>query len=51
MATIEEPATEHHDEANLLDPDGFPWLENGERMDQKTFHECYLKTPEGFRAN
>jgi Uma2 family endonuclease len=50
MATIEEPATEHHDEVTLLDPEGFPWLENGERLDQKTFHTRYLKTPERFRA-
>jgi len=25
-------------------------LENGARMDQATFHELYLQTPEGFRA-
>jgi Uma2 family endonuclease len=25
-------------------------LENGSRMDQKTFHALYLKTPEGFKA-
>jgi Uma2 family endonuclease len=25
-------------------------LENGSRMDQKTFHALYLKAPEGFRA-
>ena len=25
-------------------------LENGARMDQKTFHALYLKTPEGFKA-
>ncbi len=37
-------------EASLFDPEGFPWLENGERMDQKTFHERYEKTPPGFKA-
>ena len=36
--------------AGLFDEEGFPWLENGERMDQKMFHERYLKTPEGFKA-
>src|SRR5947207_409920 len=25
-------------------------LENGSRMDQKTFHALYLQAPEGFRA-
>jgi len=25
-------------------------LENGARMDQKTFHALYLKTPDGFKA-
>jgi Uma2 family endonuclease len=49
MATIDRPATERRDEG-LLDPEGFPWLENGEWMDQKTFHERYLNTPENFRA-
>ena len=25
-------------------------LENGSRMDQRTFHALYLKSPEGFKA-
>ena len=37
-------------EKSLFDPEGFPWLENGERMDQKTFHERYEQTPPGFKA-
>ena len=37
-------------EPSITDEDGFPWLENGEEMDQKTFHERYLRTPEGFKA-
>lgn len=37
-------------EKSLLDPEGLPWLENGERLDQKTFHERYLQTPKGFQA-
>lgn len=45
MATIDKSDT-----ASLYDEEGFPWLENGDRMDQKTFHERYLKTPEGFKA-
>jgi Uma2 family endonuclease len=31
-------------------PPFIPPFENGERMDQKTFHELYLQTPPGFRA-
>ena len=51
MATANRPTREASlEEKSLLDPDGFPWLENGERMDQKTFHERYEKTPPGFRA-
>lgn len=55
MATVEKLTTEPkpaapHEAPSLCDPDGFPWLENGECMDQKTFHERYLKTPAGFQA-
>jgi Uma2 family endonuclease len=50
MATIDKPAERRTTEEELFDEEGFPWLENGERMDQKTFHERYLKTPDGFKA-
>lgn len=50
MATVNESAAGSEPEASLFDEEGFPWLENGERMDQKTFHERYLRTPEGFKA-
>lgn len=49
MSTTEK-AKRVSSEADLFDPEGFPWLENGERMDQKTFHERYEKTPPGFKA-
>ena len=49
MATVESSTSVL---PGALHPDacGFAWLENGERMDQPTFHERYLKTPPGFRA-
>jgi Uma2 family endonuclease len=50
MATIDKRSPAKKFEDSLFDEEGFPWLENGERMDQKTFHERYLKTPEGFKA-
>src|SRR3954469_22322907 len=51
MAIIDGPETADMPEsASLYDEEGFPWLENGDHMDQKTFHERYLKTPEGFKA-
>lgn len=56
MATVEKPAVPNEATSSprevsiLCDPEGFSWLENGERMDQKTFHERYLKTPAGFQA-
>jgi Uma2 family endonuclease len=52
MATSKTPShvAPRDDQKSLFDPDGFPWLENGERMDQKTFHERYEQTPPGFRA-
>lgn len=37
-------------DSRLFDPDGFPWLENGERMDQRTFHERYKRLPSGYKA-
>ena len=56
MATVERPkpaepiSPSAREAQGLCDSDGFPWLENGERMDQKTFHERYTKMPPGFRA-
>lgn len=50
MATIDQPATARSAEVGLLDPEGFPWLENGERMDREMFLERYQNTPEHFRA-
>jgi hypothetical protein len=43
MATAEKPASSLHDPrvASLVDEQGDPWLENGERMDSKTFLERY----------
>src|SRR6185312_4663928 len=49
MATAERPKSQPP-RPGLVDPDGLPWLENGERMDQKTFHARYLRTPDGFKA-
>ena len=49
MATIES-STSILPGVSLRDAGGAAWLENGERMDQKTFHERYLKTPPDFRA-
>ena len=42
MATAEKPA-----KPQSLD---LPWLENGERLDQKTFHERYERMPSGTKA-
>jgi Uma2 family endonuclease len=51
MATADRTTrSEPPSEKSLFDPEGFPWLENGEWMDQQTFHERYERTPEGFRA-
>ncbi|QDV33800.1 Uma2 family endonuclease [Tautonia plasticadhaerens] len=51
MTTVNTPSQAGpREEKSLFDPEGFPWLENGERMDQKTFHERYEKTPPGFKA-
>ncbi|CAN5624803.1 hypothetical protein BH23PLA1_BH23PLA1_15010 [soil metagenome] len=50
MSTTEKATRKAPTEASLFDPEGFPWLENGERLDQKTFHERYEKTPPGFKA-
>lgn len=49
MATVES-STSILPEATVLETDGSAWLENGERMDQRTFHERYLRTPPDFRA-
>lgn len=49
MATVES-STFILPRISLLDAGRSAWLENGERMDQKTFHERYLKTPPDFRA-
>ena len=48
MATIDRGSTEHA--PGLLDARGFDSLENGERLDQKTFHERYEAMPEGVKA-
>ncbi len=50
MSTVDRPRTGENQEASLFDEEGLPWLENGERMDQPTFHERYEKTPPGFKA-
>jgi Uma2 family endonuclease len=50
MATIDQSPPRTEAEASFFDEEGFPWLENGERMDQRTFHERYLRMPEGFKA-
>jgi len=50
MATVDRPRTDPKQEDSLFDEDGLPWLENGETMDQKTFHARYEKTPPGFKA-
>lgn len=48
MATNDRGSTEHA--PGLLDARCRDSLENGERLDQKTFHERYLKAPDHFRA-
>jgi Uma2 family endonuclease len=50
MATIDKPSPDTKSKDSFFDEDGFPWLENGERLDQKTFHERYEKLPPGFKA-
>jgi len=50
MSTTEHPMTHRHARADCFDEQGFPWFENGERMDRKMFHERYLRTPEGYKA-
>ncbi len=49
MATVDR-ANPETDAADYFDEQGFPWLENGEQMDQKTFHERYLRMPPGIKA-
>ncbi len=46
MATVDRPSTRTRPRAEP----GFPWLENGERLDQPTFHARYLQMPDDFRA-
>ena len=50
MATIDKPPRTDEPDDDLLDEEGLPWLENGEQMTQKEFHERYKKTPPGFKA-
>jgi Uma2 family endonuclease len=50
MATIDKPPRTSEPDDGLFDEEGFPWLENGEQMSQKEFHERYSKMPEGFKA-
>lgn len=50
MAIAHPPGRPSRPDPSLFDERGFPWLENGELMDQKSFHERYLRTPEGFKA-
>lgn len=50
MATTERPASHTVSEADFFDDEGLPWLENGERMDQKTFHERYVHLPPEYEA-
>ena len=35
---------------DVLGPDGLPLLESGDRLDQRTFHALYERTPGGFKA-
>ena len=48
MATVEKPVAKTEPEP--LDPEGFPWLENGERMDATTFLDRYEQTPHHVHA-
>lgn len=52
MATVERqmPGITIRIEPSFFDEDGFPWLENGERMDARMFLERYEKMPPGWRA-
>jgi Uma2 family endonuclease len=50
MATVDRRLSEPEPAGSYFDEEGYPWLENGETMDQKTFHERYQKTPAGFKA-
>jgi Uma2 family endonuclease len=50
MATIERPARTPELDSEWLDEDGFPWLENGERMNQEEFLERYQHLPAGVKA-
>lgn len=46
MATVDRPSPH----SGLLDPEGVPWLENGERMDAAQFLRRYEHTQEHFHA-
>lgn len=50
MATIERPAQTPEIDPEWFDEEGFPWLENGERMNQEEFHERYKHLPAGVKA-
>jgi Uma2 family endonuclease len=50
MATIDRPETVTRDAETFFDPEGYPWLENGEHMDQAKFHARYLNLPPEFKA-
>jgi Uma2 family endonuclease len=52
MATVEKqsPGITIKIGPSFFDEDGFPWLENGERMDARMFLERYEKMPPGWRA-
>ncbi len=53
MSTAEHPPkslAETEPAGSLLDAEGLPWLENGEHLDQATYHERYQQTPPKFRA-
>ncbi|HWE35541.1 MAG TPA: Uma2 family endonuclease [Isosphaeraceae bacterium] len=52
MATVAKPTPgiTIRVEPSFFDEDGFPWLENGERMDARMFLERYEKMPPGWRA-
>ncbi len=45
MSTIDRPGP-----ADATDADPAPLLWDGQRLDQPTFHELYLQTPDDFRA-
>lgn len=50
MATAERPIPRPDPIHGYMDEQGFPWLENGERMTQAEFHARYELLPPGFQA-